>query len=197
MKESKTASNKRPEKRHPTIGVCGLDCGLCPRYYTEGPSRCPGCAGPGFFEKHPTCSFITCCVKNKNLEVCSECPDFPCAKNKTAGEYEQVKESSSYPSYKKAVPNLLFIKQHGIRPFMEQQEKRIKWLEIMIKNYDEGRSRSFFCKAAIFLDLASLKSSLDRADRKMQTEKIQRNDIKSKAKIIRAIINEMAPGAWK
>lgn len=80
---------------------------------------------------------------------------------------------------------------------MEQQEKRIKWLEIMIKNYDEGRSRSFFCKAAIFLDLASLKSSLDRADRKMQTEKIQRNDIKSKAKIIRAIINEMAPGGWK
>jgi hypothetical protein len=79
---------------------------------------------------------------------------------------------------------------------MEQQKKRIKWLEIMIKNYDDGRSRSFFCKAAIFLDLASLQSSINRADRKIQTEKIQQNDIKSKAKIIRAIINEMAPGAW-
>jgi hypothetical protein len=33
-------------KKYPTIGVCGLDCGLCPRYYTIGPSRCPGCAGP-------------------------------------------------------------------------------------------------------------------------------------------------------
>jgi hypothetical protein len=26
---------------HPTIGCCGIDCGLCPRYYTDGPSRCP------------------------------------------------------------------------------------------------------------------------------------------------------------
>jgi len=25
----------RPVKTYPTIGACGLDCGLCPRYYKE------------------------------------------------------------------------------------------------------------------------------------------------------------------
>ena len=63
MGQVKPDLRKYPIKKYPTIGVCGLDCGLCPRYYTIGPSRCPGCAGPDFFNKHPSCSFITCCVK--------------------------------------------------------------------------------------------------------------------------------------
>ena len=55
------------EKKYPTIGCCGIDCGLCPRYYTEGKSRCPGCFGPQFMDiMGQSCSFITCCVKNKN-----------------------------------------------------------------------------------------------------------------------------------
>ena len=72
--------SERPVKAHPTLGCCGLDCGLCPRYYTVGASRCPGCCGPGFFEKHPSCGYITCCVKRKNLEVCSQCDEFPCSR---------------------------------------------------------------------------------------------------------------------
>jgi hypothetical protein len=41
----------KPVKIYPTIGACGLDCGLCTRYYTVGPSRCPGCCGPDSFTK--------------------------------------------------------------------------------------------------------------------------------------------------
>jgi len=101
-------------KIYPTIGVCGLDCGLCPRYYTLGQSRCPGCGGPDFFNKHPSCSFITCCVKKKNLEVCAECSEFPCPKFKSNEEYQRLKEPSSYPSSKKVMPNLNFTKEYGI-----------------------------------------------------------------------------------
>jgi hypothetical protein len=101
-------------KKYPTVGVCGLDCGLCPRYYTSGTSRCPGCGGPGFFNKHPSCSFITCCVKKNNLEVCAECSSFPCTKFKSDEECQQLKESSSYPPYKKVMLNLNYIKEHGI-----------------------------------------------------------------------------------
>jgi hypothetical protein len=138
-----------------TIGVCGLDCGLCPRYYTMGASRCPGCCGPEFFSKHPSCSFITCCVKKKNLEVCAECSDFPCSKFKSEGEYQQLKESSSYPSYKKVIPNLNFIREHGIEQFVGQQKKRIGLLQTMIGDFSDGRSRSFYCKSAALLDLTT------------------------------------------
>jgi hypothetical protein len=128
-------------------------------------------------------------VKNKNLEVCAECSDFPCAKFKSEEEYQQVKESSSYPSYKKVMPNFNFIKEYGIVKFIEQQKKRIQLLETMIENFDDGRSRSFFCKTAAFLDVPILKKSIKKANRKIQMEKINQNDVKGKVKILKAILN--------
>ena len=177
-------------KTYPTIGVCGLDCGLCPRYYTVGPSRCPGCCGPDFFSKHPSCSFITCCIKKKTLEVCAECSDFPCSKFKSDEEYQQLEQSSSYPPEKKIMSNLNFIQEYGVKKFIEQQEKRIRVLETMIENYNDGRSKSFFCKAAALLDLTSLENSLRDATRK--TNNIESNNIKTKAKILKSILNEVA-----
>ena len=90
------------------------------------------------------------------------------------------------------MPNLNFIKEHGIEKFMEQQKKRIKLLEIMIENFDDGRSRSFFCKVAALFDLTSSRRSLDKAIRKIKTEKIKQNDVKNKAKILKTILNEVA-----
>jgi len=176
-------------KIYPTIGVCGLDCGLCPRYYTVGTSRCPGCCGPEFFSKHPSCSFITCCVRRRNLEVCAECLDFPCSKFKSDEEYQQLKESSSYPSYKKVISNLNFIKEHGIEKFIEQQKKRIELLETMIVDFDDGRSRSFYCKSAALLDLMTFENSLGKAIRKIKTDNIKPNDTKTKAKILKGILS--------
>ncbi|NPV70058.1 MAG: DUF3795 domain-containing protein [Firmicutes bacterium] len=192
MKQTDSEPKGHPTKRYPTIGVCGLDCGLCPRYYTVGASRCPGCGGPDFFHKHPSCSFITCCVKKKNLEVCGECSDFPCPKFKSGEEYQQLEESSSYPSYKKVMVNLRFVREHGIERFVEEQKRRIRLLETMIEGFDEGRSRSFFCKAATLLDLASLRGSLDEAARRIIREQIKQDDVRNKARILKAVLNEFA-----
>ena len=158
--------------------------------YERTLSRCPGCAGPDFFDKHPSCSFITCCVKKKNHEVCGECPEFPCPKFKTEQEYQQVKESSSYPSYKNVLPNLIFIREKGMHRFIEQQKKRIALLETMIEHFDDGRSRSFFCKAAGSLDIARLQRSIDEAAKQVSSNNIRSDDVKAKAKILRQILTE-------
>jgi hypothetical protein len=185
------AQTKNSVKKYPTIGVCGLDCGLCPRYYTKGKSRCPGCGGPDFFNKHPSCSFITCCVKKKDLEVCGQCPDFPCSKFKKDQEYQQMEESFSYPSNKVVLRNLNFIKEHGIKEFIRGQKKRIKLLEKMIENFDDGRSRSFFCRAACLLETRSLESSINKAIRKIKADNIKTNDTKTKAKILKQNLSEI------
>lgn len=164
-------------RKLPTIGVCGLDCGLCPRHYTWGKSRCPGCGGPEFFSKHPSCSFITCCVRKKGLEVCAECSEFPCPKFKTEDEYQRFKESSSYPSAKVLLQNLCFIRRYGMRRF---------------EDFDDGRSRSDFCRAACLHELTSLKESLNKADRRITLDGIKRNDKKRKAKILKEILNRDA-----
>ena len=179
-------------RKYPTIGVCGLDCGLCPRYYTAGASRCPGCGGPNFLDKHPSCSFITCCVKKNNLEVCAECSSFPCSKFKTDKDIQQYEGSSSYPPYKKTMLNLIYIKEYGIEDFTDNQKKRIRLLEKLIHDFDDGRSRSFFCKATALLDINSLEDSLIKAIQKVKSDKIRSTDIKIKAKILKDILNESA-----
>jgi len=188
------STGKPPVKKYPTIAACGLDCGLCPRYYTAGPSRCPGCAGPDFFHKHPSCSFITCAVKNKGLEACGECPGFPCGKFKTEKEYDQVKESSSYPPYRRVMANLKAIKEHGIEAFVRQQSRRIKLLERMLAHFDDGRSKSYYCRSAALLDLAALESALGAATRKIKADRIPPDDAKTRAKILRALLDDLAAG---
>jgi hypothetical protein len=182
---------ERPIKRYPTVGACGLDCGLCTRYYAVGKSRCPGCCGPDFFNKHPTCAFITCCVKKKGLEVCGECPEFPCSKFKSQEEYE-ARDLPSYPPSVRILPNLHFIQQHGIQEFVRQQRTRIRLLEKMIADFDDGRSRSCFCRACALLDPSDLEGSLREANRRISLKVAFQTDINSKAKLLRGLLNEAA-----
>ncbi len=42
------------------------------------------------------------------------------------------------------------------------------------------------------LDLINLKSSLDKATDKIKTDKLKQNDVKNKAKILKAVLNEIA-----
>lgn len=180
--------SEHPIKRYPTIGCCGLDCCLCPRYYTVGSSRCPGCCGPEFFSKHPSCSFITCCVKKNDLEVCAECDEFPCPKFESEGE----NAFDSFVTHRKTVWNLNFIKENGMAKFIEQQERRIELLEILLKHFDEGRSKSFYCIAATLLSITDLEIALENCEQKLKADMIKSEDIKTKAHILKNILNELA-----
>jgi len=178
--------SQQPIKAYPTLGCCGLDCGLCPRYYTVGSSRCPGCCGPDFFSKHPSCPFITCCVKKKNLEVCAECNEFPCSK------LEGLDACDSFITHGKALHNLNFISEHGIEEFLKQHRKRIDLLETMLKHFDEGRSKSFYCIAAALLSITALEESLRDSERRMKADKIRLDDAKARARILREFLNDSA-----
>lgn len=174
-------------KEHNTLGCCGLDCGLCPRFYTKGNSKCPGCCGVDFENKHPSCSFITCCVKKMNLEVCAECDDFPCSKfNKETGE------TDSFVTHRRVIPNQNHIKEYGLATFIEQQKKRIGVLEEMLLRYNDGRSKNFYCLAATLLSLESLEESLKKTDEIIKEKSIETTDFKGKAGILKGILNHFA-----
>jgi hypothetical protein len=179
-----------PIKNYPTVGCCGLDCGLCPRYYTVGSSKCPGCCGPDFFNKHPSCSYITCCVKKKRFEVCAQCGEFPCSKFESwlenGGEYD------SFLTHKKAKSNLNFIRTYGLERFIEQQRKRIELLEKMLKNFDDGRSKSFYCIATTLLPMTDLETSLEKTDQRLKANKTNLDDARINSRILKEFLNESA-----
>lgn len=172
------------EKKYPTLGCCGLDCGLCPRFYTEGKSRCPGCCGPDFFKVNPGCSFTICCVKKKNLEVCSECPAFPCEK---FDDWFGNKAYDSWLTHKKAEPNHQFIKKHGLKEFIKQQKQRMNLLEKMLRDFNEGISKSFYCLSATLLSIKGLQDSIKEAE-----EQTKNDDLKTKAKKLKEILKKTA-----
>jgi hypothetical protein len=174
-------------KSYPTLGCCGLDCGLCPRYYTVGESKCPGCCGPGFTDKHPTCPFVTCCVKKKKLEVCAACDEFPCARTEDS---ENVYDS--FVTHRKTLPNLLDIRQHGLNKFIEEQQKRIYLLETMLSQFDDGRSKSFYCIAAALLPIPVLEEAMNLAEQQVRKRNIGVDDIKTKAALLKEILGELA-----
>ncbi len=172
-------------KKFPTLGCCGIDCGLCPRFYTQGTSKCPGCCGENFADKHPSCSVVTCCVKKKNLEVCAECDEFPCSKL-------EIGETDFFVTHKRIFPNHNYIREFGIDRFIEQQNKRMSFLQTMLEHYDEGRSKSFLCLAAALLSLESLNKLLKMAEQETKEKSVSTDDFKSKAIILKRILNQFA-----
>ena len=85
-----------------------------------------------------------------------------------------------------------FIKEHGIKEFIENQMKRVNILKNMIENFDDGRSRSFYCRATALLDVERIDRLLGEATRRINEEKVKSSDIRSKAKILKGLLNEVA-----
>ena len=175
-----------PLKKYPTVACCGLDCGLCPMYYTKGPSKCPGCCGPGFINKHPSCSIITCCVKKSNFETCAECSEYPCSKINKWDKYD------SFISHEVSLSNLELIKEKGIEQFLTQQKRRIELLETMLEQFNEGRSKSFYCIATALLPIDDLEKDLKESKRQIKEEEIDAKDLKAKSKVLRDNFTKLA-----
>ena len=72
---------------HYAYGYCGMPCALCTRCRTEGSSRCPGCSCDGYYT-------VPCkvhrCVREKGLDHCGQCGDFPCPKLGKMGDFRDL-----------------------------------------------------------------------------------------------------------
>ena len=179
--------NKYPLKKYPIVGACGLNCGLCPRYHTEGVSRCPGCCGPDFWQKHPACGFITCCVKQRGLETCAQCVDWAGCE-RVAKLLDSAERQDSFISYRPVAANFASIRKNGIEEFVRLESEKQKLLRHLIDNFDEGRSRIFYCTSCQLIPLDRLKEALADAETRM----VENTGIKEKAEIVRAAITDMA-----
>lgn len=62
----------------------------------------------------------------------------------------------------------------------------------MLENYDDGRSRSYFCRAANTLDMTFLENALKKAENIVKAEHVEQGDKKRKANILRTFLEETA-----
>jgi len=76
---------------------------------------------------------------------------------------------------------------NGIEAFNEQQKIRENLLLRLLKQFNEGRSKSYYCIAATVLNINELESALTEADIKSQSL-----DIKDKAKVMHSLLDALA-----
>ena len=109
------------------IAPCGMNCALCSSYLalrnklkSKGVKMpyCTGCRA-----RNKQCAFLkkSCTLLLKTeVDFCFECPDFPCDRLKKLDERYKSRYKMSM------IDNLRFIKQDGMRKFLEAQEKTWK-----------------------------------------------------------------------
>jgi len=172
---------KYKTRKYPLFSACGLNCGLCPRYYTVGSSKCTGCAGEGFSEVHPSCGKLSCSQRKGN-EHCFLCEDFPCTK------YDGAGFSDSFITYQKQMADVEKAKRIGMDAYEAELNAKVKLLEELLKNYDDGRRKSFFCTSVNILDLQDVKTVTEH----ISDEVAPTFTLKEKAKTAARLFEEMA-----
>lgn len=84
------------------------------------------------------------------------------------------------------MPNLYFIKENGIDEFLEQQKIRMEILAGMLANFDEGRSKSFFCLSCALLPLDKLLDLFSD----LKADVAESVDLKDKSKKARTLFTD-------
>jgi hypothetical protein len=169
--------------RYPKTGICGLSCRLCPHYHTEGSSRCGGCKTES--RMGAGCPFITCALK-KGIEFCWDCKE-----NKTCEKWAKHrkagKKADSFKCYQKLEDDIAFVRKNGIEEFEKTQKKRERLLRTMLQEFNEGRSKSFYCIAATVMETGELEEALAEAGKNSFGL-----EMKERSKVLHAILDEIA-----
>jgi hypothetical protein len=167
-------------RKDPLFSLCGLNCCLCPRFNTDGSSRCPGCGGEGFALLHPTCAVSTCNKKHDNVEYCFQCSAYPCKK------YEGESTCDSFISYKSVKQNFAEA-MVDLGRYRERLGRRHEILRILLEKYNDGRSKGLYCLAANDMPLEYLERLLEKAQALPPTM-----DAKEQAKELKGEIAKIA-----
>ncbi len=170
--------------RYPEIGVCGLSCRLCPNYNTEAASRCGGCKSET--RMAVGCPFITCAVKKKGIEFCWDCEEsINCEK---WGKHRDTgKQHDSFKCYQKLEDDIRFIQESGIKKFVKVQQLREQLLSQILREFNEGRSKSYYCIAATLLEIGELEEAIARAHKESKGL-----DLRGKSKVMHLILDSIA-----
>ena len=174
----------RMKIKYPKIGICGLSCRLCPNYQTDAKSRCLGCKSEA--RMAVGCPFITCAMKKKGVEFCWDCQDSS-ACEKWASHRNAGKTADSFKCYQKLEEDIAFISEKGVAEFERSQKASERLLRTMLREFNDGRSKSYYCIAATVLEIEELRAAL--AEAKLGSTG---KDVKGKALLLRSTLDKIA-----
>ena len=153
-------------------------------FHSSSESKCRGCKSDTRITVG--CPFITCAVKKKGIDFCWQCKE-----NVTCEKWKRHREASihgdSFVCYQKLEDNIQYILENSVEAFEEKQIVRENMLKEMLKEFNEGRSKTFYCIASTVLEPEELRNALHQAQK--QSVGL---DLRDKSKILHQILNTIA-----
>jgi len=132
------------------------------------------------------CPFITCAVKRKGLEFCWDCTEnASCEKWKK--HRDAGKKYDSFTCYQTLEDNITVIQKNGLGEFERLQKRREELLKEMLEEFNEGRSKTYYCIAATVVDIEELEAALKQA-----RAAAGNLDLKGKSKLLHGILDGVA-----
>lgn len=132
------------------LSLCGLNCGLCSMNLG---GHCSGC-GSG----NQSCKIARCSLEHNGISYCFECLEYPCDK------YLHIDEYDSFITHQNLKANLERAKTIGISRYNEEQQEKVRILNLLLARYNDGRRKTFFCLAVNLLPLSELEAAVSRLD---------------------------------
>ena len=170
------------KRAYPRLSACGLNCGLCPRFHTDGASRCPGCGGEDFFAKRPSCGVLSCNKRNGGIEYCCICREYPC------GKFDGAQDSDSFITHRNMRENFERIRKSGLSAYQAELDEKVAILEELLEQYNDGRKKSFFCLAVNLLELQDVRELMAQ----LKQEEKPGNTVKENAAVAVRLFEDMA-----
>ena len=133
----------REEKR---FSLCGLSCALCPMQLG---GYCPGCGGG---EGNQSCAIARCSLEHGGLQFCWDCPDYPCPR------YRGFDEADSFVPHSHRRQDIARARELGLEAYLAETEEKHSILAALLRDYNDGRRKTFFTTAVYLLPLAELRS---------------------------------------
>lgn len=130
------------------LSLCGLNCGLCPLFLGK---YCGGC-GNG----NQSCKIARCSIEQGNIEYCFKCERYPCEK------YQFIDQFDSFITHRRQKSDLEKAREIGIDAYNFEQKEKMKILDYLLSNFNDGRKKTFFCVAVNLLELSELQEALNQ-----------------------------------
>lgn len=159
------------------FSLCGLNCRLC-TMHLDG--YCPGCGGG---EGNQSCKIAKCSLEHGKIEYCFQCGNFPCEK------YDITEEYDSFITHRNRFKDFEKIKVLGIEAYKTEQIEKMEILTDLIKNYNDGRKKTFFCLAVNLLELDDLQAVMEKMKIAEQEKDVS---VKEKALYLTELFQETA-----
>lgn len=136
------------------FSLCGLNCGLCSMRLG---GHCKGC-GLG----NRPCPLARCSMEHDAIEYCFQCDEYPCER------YDCIDVYDSFITHQKQKADLQKAQQVGIENYNAEQVMKMKILDNLLNQYNDGRKKTLFCVAVNLLELDELTAIIEQAELRTQ-----------------------------